>query len=445
MHSASHNARRSGTRRRTRLAALLSIVALAGLFSTTVNGTTAQAQETDENGYPTWAAVEAARGNEAAKEQQIKEIKALISNLEDQAAAAQDHAREMTTAAAVAQDAFNEARGNAMYLEEQAAKAAEAAEESKKQAAAMTGEIARTGGTGNMSVELFANPGEADDYLYRLGMMDRVSGTLSVSYEQAQKDANTALALKDQAKVASDKRDELYQEAQQAADDAMAAQQAAEQAVTEEMDHRGELEAQLSVLEEDRAATEADYQAGVEYRAELERKERERREREEREAREREQNNNPGTGTYTPPPTSDPPVTNSGWTRPSSGWITSHFGMRSDPLGQWGYVLHDGTDFSAGCGAPIRAAAAGTISQIGVDGYGANFVTINHGGGVSTSYYHNMYPTFRGWGEYVNAGDVIAYEGTTGWSTGCHLHFILQVNGMAQDSVPWLRARGVNV
>ena len=108
-------------------------------------------------------------------------------------------------------------------------------------------------------------------------------------------------------------------------------------------------------------------------------------------------------------------------------------------------MLHDGTDFSAGCGAPIRAAASGTISQIGVDGYGANFVQVNHGGGVTTDYYHLMYPTFRGWGEYVNAGDVIAYEGNTGWSTGCHLHFRLNVNGVPIDAVPFLRARGVGI
>ena len=443
MHNASRTARRAGVSRKARLAALLATVALVGLFSTTVTPTTAQAQDTDEHGYPTWAAVEAARGNEAAKKQQIKEIKGLIADLENKAAEAKAYAQDMTTRAAIAQEQYNEARGNAMYLEEQAKEAAAKAEESKQQASAMTGEIARTGGTGNMSVELFANPGEADDYLYRLGLMDRVSGTLSISYEQAQQDANTAQSLQDQAQVAAQKRDELNQAAQQAAQDAIAAHEAADQAVTEEIEHRGELEAQLEVLEEDRAATEADYQAGVEYRAELERKERERREREEREAREaqeRANQNNPYI-----PPTSPPPVSNSGWVLPSSGWITSHFGMRSDPLGQWGYVLHDGTDFSAGCGAPIRAAASGTISQIGVDGYGANFVQVNHGGGVTTDYYHLMYPTFRGWGEYVNAGDVIAYEGNTGWSTGCHLHFRLNVNGVPIDPVPFLRARGVGI
>lgn len=444
MHSASR--KRPGIGRRARLATVLATVALAGLLSTTVTPTTAMAQETDENGYPTWAAVEAARSNEATKKQQIKEIKAMIADLENKAAAAEAHAQQMTTAAAQAQEAYNEARGNAIYLEEQAQKAADKAAESKQQAAAMTGEIARTGGTGNMSVELFANPGQADDYLYRLGLMDRVSGSLSVSYEQAQQDANTAKSLQDQAQVAAQKRDELNQAAQQAAQEAIAAQEAAQVAVEEEKDHRGELQAQLTVLQEDRAATEADYQAGVEYRAEQERKERERREREAAKAAAAAAAANQGGGSSPPPSSSSPPpVSSGGWVRPSGGWITSHFGMRSDPLGQWGYVLHDGTDFSAGCGAPIYAAASGTISQIGVDGYGANFVQVNHGGGVTTDYYHLMYPSFRGWGEYVNAGDIIAYEGTTGWSTGCHLHFRLNVNGVPQDAVPWLRSRGVGV
>ncbi len=122
------------------------------------------------------------------------------------------------------------------------------------------------------------------------------------------------------------------------------------------------------------------------------------------------------------------------------GYITSPYGMRMHPILHY-YKLHDGTDFSAGCGTPVRAAASGNVvSEYYNSGYG-NRVIINHGmvNGVSLSTSYNHLTSFvASPGEHVARGELIAYSGTTGYSTGCHLHFMVYVNGGTVDPMNWL-------
>lgn len=105
--------------------------------------------------------------------------------------------------------------------------------------------------------------------------------------------------------------------------------------------------------------------------------------------------------------------------------------MRVHPV--LGYSkLHDGTDFAAGCGAPIRAAADGVVSERYFNaGYG-NRLMIDHGskGGtyVTTGYNHATSYTVSV-GDHVSQGQVVGYVGTTGYSTGCHLHLMVWENG----------------
>lgn len=128
-----------------------------------------------------------------------------------------------------------------------------------------------------------------------------------------------------------------------------------------------------------------------------------------------------------------------GW--PVDGYITSHFGMRTHPI--YGYrSLHDGTDFgTGGCGAPIRAAQSGqVVSRYYQSAYG-NRLIIDHGyaqgKGVATIYNHaSRYVV--GAGQRVSKGQVIGYIGTTGWSTGCHLHFTVTANGSPVNPMNWL-------
>ncbi|WP_405218487.1 peptidoglycan DD-metalloendopeptidase family protein [Agrococcus sp. Ld7] len=429
----------------------------------------------DQYGYPTWSEVEAARGNVSAKNQQIEQIRGLIAQLESAAVNAQTEADQRAAEAIEAQRAYDEAVAVAQRLQEQADEASARAEESQIAAGQLAAQLARSGGTGDMSAELFANPGSADNWLYRLDMMDRVAGTADTLYQQAQRDANTAQSLQDQAAVARD----ALQGLKEAADAAyLVAQEAAVQAqvaVEEEQNHRVELEAQLSVLVENRAATERDYQAGQAYRAYLAEQERLRIERERREAEEARQRaiaeqqrlaaqaaaqaaaaaaaRPPSGGSNPAPPASSggggtvpvAPPASSGWVTPHYGRFTSGYGWRNDPVGVLGRKLHAGIDISAGCGTPIYAAAAGTVALRSRDIYGANMLYINHGNGVQTEYFHMSRPAHVYPGQRVSAGQVVAYEGSTGHSTGCHLHFQLRVNGTLVNPESFLNARGVGL
>ena len=122
-------------------------------------------------------------------------------------------------------------------------------------------------------------------------------------------------------------------------------------------------------------------------------------------------------------------VSSSGLIWPVNGPITSGFGWR------WGR-MHEGIDIGASCGTPIHAAAAGTVIFSGwMDGYG-NFVIIDHGNGLATAYGHQsaIYVS----GGSVSQGQTIGAVGSTGHSTGCHLHFEVRVNGSPVDPLGYL-------
>jgi murein DD-endopeptidase MepM/ murein hydrolase activator NlpD len=113
--------------------------------------------------------------------------------------------------------------------------------------------------------------------------------------------------------------------------------------------------------------------------------------------------------------------------RPSQGYITSGFGTRSDPF-TGGRAHHLGIDFSARTGDPVLAAAGGVVSFAGVkNGYG-NVVEVDHGNGYTTLYGHNSRLIVRV-GDIVRAGQQLAKAGSTGRSTGPHVHFEVHVNG----------------
>jgi murein DD-endopeptidase MepM/ murein hydrolase activator NlpD len=117
-----------------------------------------------------------------------------------------------------------------------------------------------------------------------------------------------------------------------------------------------------------------------------------------------------------------------GW--PVSGTVVSGFGMR------WGR-MHEGIDITASMNTPVHASAAGRVINAGwLGGYG-NLVVVDHGGGLSTAYAHNT--SFAvSVGDTVSAGQVIAYSGSTGDSSGPHVHFEVRVNGSAVDPLGYL-------
>lgn len=125
---------------------------------------------------------------------------------------------------------------------------------------------------------------------------------------------------------------------------------------------------------------------------------------------------------------------------PVDSSVTSPYGMRLHPVYR-AWRLHDGTDFGAACGRPVRAAADGTvIGRYYNVGYG-NRVIIRHGylrGAAVTTTYNHLSRYSSGPGQRVRRGDVIGHVGTTGYSTGCHLHFMVFRNGRTVDPMLWL-------
>lgn len=132
--------------------------------------------------------------------------------------------------------------------------------------------------------------------------------------------------------------------------------------------------------------------------------------------------------------------TNGLFIRPVAGGVTSSFGYRRHPIYHyWG--MHDGTDFGAGCGTPMRAIAGGrVIAKHWSSVYGNRlYLSLGQINGKSFTAVYNHATGYRvGVGDRVRQGEVVGYVGSTGWSTGCHLHFTILVNGKAQNPMTWL-------
>jgi len=124
---------------------------------------------------------------------------------------------------------------------------------------------------------------------------------------------------------------------------------------------------------------------------------------------------------------------------PVNAPITSGFGMRYHPILHY-WRLHAGTDFGAPCGTPVHAAADGWVVRAGYAGGFGNQIVLDHGvvDGVSLASSYNHLSRILVGGGRVSRGEVIAYSGTTGLSTGCHLHFEVYVDGEHVNPMRWL-------
>lgn len=121
---------------------------------------------------------------------------------------------------------------------------------------------------------------------------------------------------------------------------------------------------------------------------------------------------------------------------PVSGTITSPFGYRRNPFGG-GMEFHQGLDIAAPMGTTITAAASGTVISAGWYGGYGNYILIDHGGGMATGYGHCS-QIFVSVGQQVQKGQAIGAVGSTGASTGPHVHFEVRINGKPVDPAAYL-------
>ncbi|WP_426625396.1 peptidoglycan DD-metalloendopeptidase family protein [Leifsonia sp. McL0607] len=398
--------------------ALIRLLSVGAIVVTGAVGSIAAPAYADQ--YPSWQDVQNAKANESAASAQVTRITSLIAQLNqevsDAEAAAQKRGEELQSAEA----AYDKADMEARDLESQAAASQRKADAAGAQAGKLAAQLYRTGGR-NLTANLFlsgngASGSTPDQLLSDLGSMSKLTEQSDKVYTDAKVAQNTAKSLSAQALVAKGEREKLRIVAASALQAAVDAAKAAHDKLAEQQQQIVVMEAQLAALRDATAKTVSGYEAGVAAAAAA--------------AAARGSGGLPGG--YVGP---------QGWAVPAAGPITDGFGARPSP-GGIGSTYHMGIDIGAGCNAPIYAAHSGTVIYAGPNGTYGNFVLLDNGGGIKTGYAHiRDGGILVGIGQSVSAGQPIAHVGSTGASTGCHLHFEVRVNDQKIDGIPFMRDR----
>ena len=397
------------------LSRLLSTVAIVAMLATAgIIATPAPAAWAAD--YPSWDDVIAARNNETAKAAEVARVQSLLAGLEAAVASTQADAEAKGQIYFDAQQKFDAAARKAEELKKQADAAQSAAAKSKARAGQVASQLARSGG-GDLTATLLFSGDNADDLLAQLGLASKVADQSQGLYSKAIQDQNTAQSLTDQATVAKNALQALAEAAQVAQVAAQTAADAAAAALAEQQANKARLDAQLATLQSDRIHAESEYLAGVQAQW------------------------GAGAGLGAGK------ISASGWARPAGGHISSGFGRRIAPCGGCS-SFHEGVDLAASCNSPIFAAHSGTVIYAGPYGGYGNFVQISNedGSGISTAYGHIVNGgTLVHTGQSVGVGQQIARVGSTGHSTGCHLHFEVRVNNVPRDPVSFMRSQGIEL
>lgn len=395
--------------------------AAVGVLAVALVGGIAAPAQADQ--YPSWQDVQRAKASQATAQAEVTKIQALISGLKTQVTETQAASVKAGNEYAGAQQKFDLADVTARTLQQKASDLTKKADAATTQAGRLVAELYRSGGadlTTNIFLSGTKSAKDAAKLLDHLGSASKLVENTSGIYEQAEQARNTAKAMSDQAGAARTERQKLRDDADAAYQKAVVAAQSAQAALTAQQTQSAVLEAQLAALKDTTAKTVAGYQKGVE---------------EQRKAEAARRAAAAAAGN----------VASSGWADPVSGPITDGFGWRVAPCsGCTSY--HEGVDIGAYCGATIRAAHAGTVTYAGWNGGYGNFVLLDNGGGISTGYGHIVSGGILvSYGERVGAGQPIAHVGSTGNSTGCHLHFEVRNGGSAINPIPFMAARGVSL
>lgn len=373
--------------------------------------------------YPTWSDVTEARNNEGITKTLVDRINAALVQLESQAAAAQKDAEDKGNIWQEADNRYQAKVAQTAALQEQADAASSEADQAEKRIGELASRLVRAGG-GDITVNLLANSQNADSLLYNLGMSSKISQQTSALFDRAVQTRNTAQSLSDAAEVARTELEALKVIAENAFVAAQAASAAANVALQEQEERKIEFEAQLVALTEVRQNTEENYLAGV---------------------RQREAARAASAAAAQVPNLDAGEISLSGWARPSGGYITSVYGFSS----QYGARFHKGVDLGANCGTNMYAASSGTVvfAAYGWNGGYGNYIIIEHANGLRTAYGHIEDGGIAvSYGQNVAAGTKIARVGTTGSSTGCHLHFEVRPGGWNTiDPVPFMAGQGIRL
>lgn len=432
-------------RLRTGVAALLAI----GLFSNGVAVANAQELET----YATWDDVIAAQGDVDEQNGLIEEINAQIADLKEQVDEAEQTAQQSGNLYALADQAATEQSEIVYGLQTQVDEASAVADEAELELSAYS---AATAGrvTIDPTIRLLTNPGDSEDFLKGMSTLSKLGTSSGTLYEQANAARNNAEQLGDQAEAASVELDQLEADAWAEYEALISSQLELQEKRDNSIAQGAELEAMLVPLTEHRDVVQADYDEGERLREE----ERERLEEERQQAAAdaaataaaEAPTDSPDTTGAAPLDTLPQSSTNAGGYSPpiaSSAYITSPYGMRLHPIySEW--RMHAGLDLvvpGGTCWSSLYAVTSGTVTYSGwMNGWGY-IVIFQSDDGTVFKYPHvsegglMVYP-----GQRVSPGQLIAYAGTTGPSTGCHLHFQIEVGGATVEPLAWLAARGIH-
>ncbi|GAA1678535.1 hypothetical protein GCM10009830_27050 [Glycomyces endophyticus] len=405
-----------------RIGWLLAALLIAGTASSPAFGVSqSELDEVEREKAEMAAELEDASAEVRAAGDVLAETRARLPDAQYEVDVAQGRVAAAESEAAQAQREADAAREALAAAEAAYTEAAAVVEEARESRAAMFNATAR--GAELLTVDAILasdEPAEAIDGLTYLEFLmegkDQAVEEVTLARREAANAENVAAAAQAEAEAAEAAAAQALAEAQVRAAEAAAAQLAVQQLESDQA-------AALAVAEDSRDEAQSDYddlEAESERLADALRREDDD---DDRDSGGSSSSSGGGGG-------------GSGWVVPVDGWKSSDYGWRMHPI--FGYArLHGGTDFAAGSGTTIHAAASGKVVYAGwSSGYG-KLTCIAHGGGVTSCYAHQS-SIWVDYGERVDRDEEIGAVGTTGDSTGPHLHFEVRVHGERVNPVRYL-------
>ena len=269
---------------------------------------------------------------------------------------------------------------------------------------------------------------------YRLTMASQGSRLDALRTDQSvtENSADRLTAVREEIKQLKTDAEEALERTRVAEQKAKTAKEDLDALYETQKTQRDDLEKKKTKYEGDQKTLETRSSTLDEEIEELARQERER----EKKAEEKAQQNNGGGGGGAPKSANS----GGGWVYPVNARLNSNFGWRVHPI--YGTrKLHAGVDFPVACGVPVGAAHSGRVIATTHNSGAGNKIILSHGmmnGRLVTTSYHHLQGFAKSVGDQVSAGDTVGYVGTTGSSTGCHLHFETHEDGNAVNPAKFI-------